>query len=71
MAAHEWLALAFITDHADEAARLLERADPGDAAAILASVPAPVGAAVYRALAPSPAAAVPPCSPMERSRRSS
>ena len=57
MTADEQLALAFIAAHPEDAARLLERADPADAAAILASVPAPVGAEVYRVLAPSPAAA--------------
>jgi magnesium transporter len=50
------LALAFVADHPDDAARLLERVASGDAAAILAGVPAAVAAEVYRALAPSPAA---------------
>ena len=57
MTAEERVALAFVTDHPDDASRLLERADPGDAAAILASVPAPVAAHVYRGLGPSAAAA--------------
>ena len=57
MTADEWLALAFIADHPDEAARLLEGLDPADAAALLASVPSTVGAEVYRALRPSIAAA--------------
>jgi magnesium transporter len=55
--AEERLAIAFITEHPDEAARLLERVDASDAAAVMASVPAPVGADVMRTLAPSSAAA--------------
>lgn len=57
MDAAERLARAFVAEHPDEAARLLERADPADAAAVLAAVPDAVGAAVYGALGPAPAAA--------------
>ena len=57
MAAAERLALAFMADHPDEAARLLERAAPTDAARVLAAASPPVSTAVYGALGPSPAAA--------------
>ncbi len=55
--AQERVAAAFAADHSDEAARLLERADPADAAALLAGLPAPVAAEVYRALGPAASAA--------------
>ena len=57
MTPDEGLAFAYLTEHPEDAARLLERASPADAAAILGSLPADVGADVYRALGPAAAAA--------------
>jgi len=57
VSAAERLALAYVADHPEAAARLLERIDPPDAAALLASLPAAMSAAVYGALGPSTAAA--------------
>jgi len=57
MSAPERLALAYVADHPEAAARLLERADPPDVAALLASLPAAMRAAVYAALGPTTAAA--------------
>lgn len=53
----ERLANAFAANHPEDAARLLERCDPDDVAAILSGLPAAHAAAVFRALSPSPAAA--------------
>lgn len=55
MPAAERLALAFIEDHPEDAARLLERATPADAAAVLASIGAAEGAEVFRSLGPTAA----------------
>jgi magnesium transporter len=55
--ADETLALAFVVNHPDDAARVLERQDPNDAAAVLAHVPPAKAAAVFNALGPSAAAA--------------
>lgn len=52
----ERLAVAFITEHPEDAARLLERADPGDAALVLAEVDPDDAARVFRAMGPSAAA---------------
>ncbi|HSA56073.1 MAG TPA: hypothetical protein VLE53_10230 [Gemmatimonadaceae bacterium] len=57
MTADERVAAAFIGKHPEEAARVLDRAPPVDAAAFLAGVPADTAAAVFRALGPAPAAA--------------
>src|SRR5687767_5842308 len=57
MTPDERLAFAYLTEHPEDAARLLERASPEDAAAILGSLPARAAADVYRALGPSAAAA--------------
>lgn len=57
MTAHEALATAFLADHPDDAARLLERGDPSDAAAVLSAIPAASAAGVLDALAPAMAAA--------------
>jgi magnesium transporter len=53
----ERIATAFVADHPDDAARVLDDASPGDCAALLASLPPAVAAGVFRAIAPSPAAA--------------
>lgn len=57
MTADERVAAAFVGTHPDEAARVLDRAPPMDAAAFLAGIPADTAAAVFRALGPAPAAA--------------
>ncbi len=57
MNAVDQVATAFAAAHPEDAARLLERADPVEASALLASLPAPVAAEAYGALGPSPAAA--------------
>jgi magnesium transporter len=54
--AEQRLALAFMGDHPEDAARLLERADATDAASLLERIPAPLGARVFRALGPTKAA---------------
>jgi magnesium transporter len=54
--AEERLAIAFLSEHPDEAARLLERMDPADAAAVIATLAPPVAADVMHRLAPSSAA---------------
>ena len=56
MTAEERLAIAFLKEHPDEAARLLERMDPADAAAVIATLATPVAADVMHRLAPSSAA---------------
>ena len=48
--------MAFVSEHPDEAARLLERVDARDAAAIVGTVSPPVAAHVLRVMAPSAAA---------------
>lgn len=53
----ERLANAFAAGHPEDAARILERCDPDDVAAILSGLRAAHAAAVFRALSPSPAAA--------------
>jgi magnesium transporter len=53
--AAERLALAFLRDHPEDAARLLERATPADTAGVLASVPADEAAEVFRSLGPTAA----------------
>jgi magnesium transporter len=57
MRAEERLAHAFMAQHPEDAARMVERTAAVDAAAILADVPPRTGAAVYRSLGPSWAAA--------------
>lgn len=57
MNADERLAFAFLKAHPEDAARLIERGDAADAAAVLASVAPAVGAQVYSAIGPTPAAA--------------
>lgn len=57
MIAEERIATAFLTEHPDEAARVLERIDAADAAALLASVPPRAAGAVIRALGPPAATA--------------
>lgn len=56
MTAEERVALAFVADHPDEAARLLERVDANDAAAVVRSVDPSEAAEVLRVMAPSSAA---------------
>lgn len=48
--------MGFLSEHPDEAARLLERMDPADAAAVIATLVTPVAADVMHRLAPSSAA---------------
>ena len=57
MSVDERVAFALIADHPQDAARLLERADPLQTADILSDLPAELAARVYRALAPAHAAA--------------
>lgn len=57
MKARERLALAFVAEHPDDAARVLERQLPEDRAAVLAYLPADAAAAVFRLLGPSAAGA--------------
>lgn len=57
MSAEERLALAFVADHPDDAARLIERSRPADAAALLERIPAAMAARIFRTLGPSTAAA--------------
>lgn len=57
MRAEERLALAFVGEHAEDAARLLEQVSPADAAAFLARIPPAMAATVCSALGPSTAAA--------------
>jgi magnesium transporter len=57
MSVDERLALAFIASHPLDAARLLDRAEPKQAADILATLPASLAASVYQLLAPPAAAA--------------
>lgn len=56
MTAEERLAIAFLGEHPDEAGRLLERMEPSDAAAVIATLATPVAADVMHRLAPSSAA---------------
>lgn len=58
MANPESLTLAFVTGHPAEAARILERLDASDAAALFARVPARAGAPALTAMLPSTAARV-------------
>lgn len=51
------VAVAYLADHPDEAARILERAQPEDAAALLGDMEPEAAARVFRILAPSPATA--------------
>ena len=51
------LAVALMEDYPDLAARLLERAAPEGAAALLATVPASIAAGAFRAMGPAAAAA--------------
>jgi magnesium transporter len=53
----ERVALAFVTDHPLESARLLEQAPPTDAAALLERLPSELAAQVFEALAPAVAVA--------------
>lgn len=57
MTADEQVATAFLTDHPDDAARIIERLNPSDAAAILSGLKAGVAANVFRVMGPAPAAA--------------
>jgi Mg/Co/Ni transporter MgtE len=57
VSADERLALAFVSDHPDDAARILERQDAIDVVAVLARLTPTTAAAVFRALSPSAAAA--------------
>lgn len=57
MTADELVANAFLADHPDDAARIIERLNPPDAAAILAGVKPAVAANVFRVMGPAPAAA--------------
>lgn len=56
MTAEERVARAFIAEHPDEAALVIERAEPRAAADLLATLEPAVAADVYRALGPTPAA---------------
>ena len=58
MANPESLTLAFVTAHPAEAARILERLNASDAAALFDRVPARAGAPVLTAMLPSAAARV-------------
>jgi magnesium transporter len=55
--AEERVANAFLGDHPDDAARILERLNPADAAALLGDLPADQAAAVFRVLGPVPGSA--------------
>lgn len=55
MAATERLALVFLRDHPDDAARLLERAPAPDVASVLGSLSAAEGAEVFRHMGPTAA----------------
>lgn len=57
MSAEETLALAFVVNHPDDAAHVLERQEPNVAVAVLAHVLPAKAAAVFNALGPSTAAA--------------
>jgi magnesium transporter len=57
MTAEERLAVAFLSGHPDAAARVVERADPADAAALLAGLAPRVSAEVFAGLGPTPASA--------------
>ena len=58
MADHDSLTLAFLSGHPAEAARILERLNGLDAAALFARVPARAGAPVLTAMLPSAAARI-------------
>ncbi len=62
----ERLARGFMESHPDGAARVLERAGPAEAAALLGEVPAPVAAEVLRQMAPGSVAACAAALPLER-----
>ncbi|HEX6105962.1 MAG TPA: CBS domain-containing protein [Gemmatimonadales bacterium] len=66
MGADERLALAFMEAHPEGAARLLERAGPVEAAALLADVPVGVAAGVLRLMAPAAVAGCAAALPVER-----
>jgi magnesium transporter len=55
--AEERVATAFLGDHPDDAARILERLNPADAADLLGGLPVDHVAAVFRVLGPVPASA--------------
>lgn len=57
MSAEERLALAFVAEHPEDAARLIERAHPADAAALLGRIPPAMAAEAFKTLGPSAAAA--------------
>lgn len=57
MNAEERVATAFLGDHPDDAARILERVNPADAASLLGELPVDHAAAVFRVLGPVPASA--------------
>ncbi|MBA3892984.1 MAG: hypothetical protein H0X69_04720 [Gemmatimonadales bacterium] len=62
----ERLALGFMEAHPDGVARLLERSEPAEAAALLAEVPAGVAAGVLRLLSPAAVAGCGAALPVER-----
>ena len=62
----ERLALGFMEAHPDGAARLLERTEPAEAAALLGEVPAGVAAGVLRLLSPAAVAGCAAAMPVER-----
>jgi magnesium transporter len=55
--AEERLAVTFLADHPDDAARVVERADPADAAALLAGLEPEVSAEILATLGPTAAGA--------------
>jgi Mg/Co/Ni transporter MgtE len=61
----ERLALGFMEAHPDGAARRLERAEPGEAAALLGEVPARVAAGVLRLMSPAAVADCAAAMPVE------
>jgi magnesium transporter len=62
----ERLALGFMEAHPDGAARVLERADRAEAAALFGEVPAPVAAGVLCLMAPAAAAGCAAAMPVDR-----
>ncbi|HEX6313477.1 MAG TPA: CBS domain-containing protein [Gemmatimonadaceae bacterium] len=57
MNADERLALTFLAEHPAEAARVVEQADAGDAAAVLTALEPAVAAEVFSAIGPTPGSA--------------
>jgi magnesium transporter len=57
MTPHERLALAFVAQHPDDAARLLERQPAADCATVLAHLPPEMAAGVFQLMGPSAASA--------------